>query len=59
MSWRRKRAEAVEVYKTDGPEAFAETPYAKSRERVTGAISEAQGDYFVDVVAANRDVTGL
>lgn len=51
-----QRAEAVEIYKTDGPEAFAETPYAMSRERVTGAISKAQGDYFVDVVAANRDV---
>ncbi|WP_058275781.1 metallophosphoesterase family protein [Ruegeria atlantica] len=50
-----QRAKAVEIYKTDGPEAFAETPYANSLERVTGAISKEQGDYFVDVVASNQD----
>jgi hypothetical protein len=50
-----QRAEAVKIYKTDGPEAFAETPYALSTERVTGAISKAQGDYFVEAVSANQD----
>lgn len=51
-----QRAEAVEIYKTDGPEAFAKTPYAKSQERVTGAISDQQGAYFVDAIAQNKDV---
>ncbi|MBO9453154.1 metallophosphoesterase [Tropicibacter sp. R16_0] len=50
-----QRAEAVEIYKTDGSEAFAETPYALSTERVTGAISKSQGDYFVEAVSANQD----
>lgn len=51
-----QRAEAVQIYKTDGPEAFAATPYAQSTERVTGAISQTQGDYFVDVLSENADV---
>lgn len=51
-----QRAEAVEIYKTKGPEAFAQTPYAKSPERSTGAISVAQGDHFVHAIAANVDV---
>lgn len=50
-----QRAEAVAIYKTDGPEAFAETPYAMSTERVTGAISSEQGDYFVNAISANQD----
>lgn len=48
-------AEAADVFRSDGPEAFAETPYALSTEFLTGTISKAQGDYFVDVIAANRD----
>ncbi|MDW3221451.1 MAG: metallophosphoesterase [Paracoccaceae bacterium] len=51
-----QRAESVEIYKSDGPQAFAQTPYAQSPERTTGAISRAQGDYFVDAVASNGDV---
>ena len=51
-----QRAEAVEIYKSKGPEAFAQTPYALSPERVTGAISKAQGDYFVQVVKKYPDV---
>lgn len=50
------RAEAVEVYKTDGPEAFAQTAYATSPERTSGAISDAQADYFVSALAANPGV---
>lgn len=50
------RAEAVEVYKSDGPEAFAATEYNKMPERSAGAISAAQSQYFLDVIAANRDV---
>ncbi|WP_282150750.1 metallophosphoesterase family protein [Ruegeria atlantica] len=50
------RAEAVEIYKTDGPEAFAETPYAKSPERTSGAISTMQADHFVQAIEANPDV---
>ncbi len=50
-----QRAEALEIYKTDGLEAFAETPYALSTERVTGAIGREQGDYFINVVASNQD----
>lgn len=52
----RQRAEAVEIYKTDAPEAFAQTPYAQSPERATGAISKAQGDYFVEAITSNSDV---
>ncbi|MBE1282206.1 MAG: serine/threonine protein phosphatase [Rhodobacteraceae bacterium] len=50
-----QRAEAVEIYKTEGPEAFSQTPYALSQERVTGAISATQGEYFVEVNSQNRD----
>ncbi len=51
-----ERAEAVKVYKTDGAEAFAQTAYATSPERTSGAISDAQADYFVSVLAAEPDV---
>ncbi len=50
------RAEAVEIYKTEGPEAFAATPYASSRERISGAIGTAQADHFVQAIKANPDV---
>ncbi len=50
------RAEAVDVYKSDGPEAFAETEYNKMPERSAGAISVAQSQYFLDAIASNRDV---
>ena len=51
----KQRVEAIEIYKTEGPAAFAQTQYAVSPERVTGAISAAQRDYFVEVIAANAD----
>lgn len=50
-----ERAKAVQIYKDEGPEAFAKTPYALSTERVTGAISKAQSDYFVDVISKHQD----
>lgn len=51
-----QRAEAVEIYKTEGPEAFAATPYAKSPERSTGAIGKDQAAYFRSVIDRNQDV---
>lgn len=50
-----QRSEAVEIYKSEGPEAFAQTPYAQSAERTTGAIGKAQGDYFVKAIVSNSD----
>lgn len=50
------RAEAVEIFKTEGPEAFAATPYGQSPERESGAISKAQADYFTKAIADNPDV---
>ena len=50
------RAEAVEVYKSDGPEAFAATEYNKMPERSAGAISATQSQYFLNAIADNQDV---
>jgi len=52
----RQRDEAQIVAQEEGWDAFAQTPYARMPERVTGAISRAQRDYFLDVLAANADV---
>lgn len=50
------RAEAVEVYKSDGPEAFAATEYNMMPERSAGTISAEQSQYFLNTIAANKDV---
>ena len=53
----QKRLEAVEVYKTQGPEAFAQTAYAQMPERKAGTIGPEQRDYFMEVLKANPEVT--
>ena len=50
------RLAAVEVYKTQGKAAFAETEYGRMPERTSGTIGPAQAEYFRDVVARNSDV---
>ena len=52
----RARAEAVEIYKSEGREAFAETAYAKHPHRSAGTVSKAQSDYFLSVISRNPDV---
>jgi hypothetical protein len=47
--------EAVEIYRTEGPEAFAATEYATMPERTAGTIGAEQSAYFVDAIAANAD----
>lgn len=50
------RAEAVEIYKSEGPEAFAQTEYAGLPHRKAGTISEAQGTYLLKTISENPDV---
>lgn len=50
------RNRAVEIYQTEGPEAFAETEYANLPERRWGVVSKEQSDYFLDAIADNQDV---
>ena len=50
------RIEAVGVFQTEGPEAFAATEYAMMPERTAGTIGPEQSAYFVDAIASNADV---
>ena len=50
------RVEAVELFRTEGPEAFARTEYAMMPERTAGTIGAEQSAYFVDAIGANADV---
>ncbi|WP_193139045.1 metallophosphoesterase [Meridianimarinicoccus sp. MJW13] len=50
------RAQAVEIYKTEGPKAFAATEYNQMPERASGTISAGQAAYFRAVIADNPDV---
>jgi predicted phosphodiesterase len=52
----QKRLEAIEVYKTEGREAFAKTAYEQMPERTTGNIGEEQAEYFRQVIAENPKV---
>ncbi|WIY23462.1 metallophosphoesterase family protein [Parasedimentitalea psychrophila] len=51
----KQRLDAIEIHKTQGAEAALTTPYGQSAEKQSGAISEAQADYFVKVLADNSD----
>lgn len=51
-----QRAEAVEIYKTEGAVVFSKTPYAKSPERTSGAISDTQARLMLNAIEANQDV---
>lgn len=50
------RAEAVEIYKLEGREAFAKTAYASHPHRSAGTISTAQAEYFLTAISDNTDV---
>ena len=50
------RIEAVEIYTTEGPEAFARTEYATMPERTAGTIEGDQMAYFVEAIENNSDV---
>jgi len=50
------RTEALEIVKSKGMEAFAETEYAKAPEQHAGNITAAQSAYFREVIASNSDV---
>jgi 3',5'-cyclic AMP phosphodiesterase CpdA len=52
----RIRSEAVEVYRTEGPEAFSSTAYALMPERTSGTISQEQAQYIVEAIESNPDV---
>lgn len=51
----RLREEALEVYANEGPEAGAQTEYARLPERTFGEIGEQQMRYFLDVIDATPD----
>jgi len=44
------RQAGIEVYMNEGPEAFAETEYAKLREKSSGNLTLEQSKYFVDAI---------
>jgi predicted phosphodiesterase len=52
----RIRNEGIEVFKKQGPEAYAKTEYASLPERKFGKISEEQSDYFTSVIKKNQNV---
>jgi hypothetical protein len=52
----KARLAAIEIYKSEGEEAFAETEYYGMPERTTGTIGLDQSTYFLDAIAGNTDV---
>ena len=50
------RKAGIEVYMNEGPQAFAETAYAKLPEKSSGNLTLEQSDYLVKAIAANPDV---
>ena len=50
------RNQAIEIYKTEGPEAFSRTEYASLPERSAGTVGMEQSAYFQKVIADNPDV---
>jgi hypothetical protein len=50
------RKAGIEVFMNEGPEAFAETAYAKLPEKSSGNLTVEQSTYLVDAIAANPDV---
>ncbi len=49
------RKAGIEVYMNEGPEAFAETAYAKLPEKSSGKLTVEQSNYLVGAIAANLD----
>lgn len=50
------RRAALEVWKTEGPDAFPQTEYWSMPERTSGTIGKEQSDYIVDAIEQNLDV---
>lgn len=50
------RQAAVRIYKTEGPEAFAKTAYARMPERTSGTVGQEQAAYFIKAIAKHPDV---
>ena len=50
------RNAAIEIYKTEGMEAFRQTEYWKMPERTSGTISKEQSDYIIQAIERNADV---
>jgi predicted phosphodiesterase len=50
------RKSGIEVYMTEGPEAFADTEYAKLPEKSSGNLTVEQSAYFIEAIANNPDV---
>jgi len=50
------RNAGIEVFNTQGKEAYAKTEYASLPERSSGNITAAQSEYFVDVIARHPNV---
>lgn len=46
--------EAVNIYKIEGPEAFAKTEYARMPERTSGTVGSEQSAYFQKTFANLR-----
>jgi hypothetical protein len=51
----KQRLEAIEINRTQGAEAALATPYGKSAEKQSGAISKTQAGYFVKALTDNVD----
>ena len=50
------RNEGIEVFTSQGEDAFAQTEYANLPERVSGNITAEQSAYFRDAISENSDV---
>jgi predicted phosphodiesterase len=50
------RKSGIEVYMTEGPEAFADTAYAKLPEKSSGNLTVEQSAYFIEAITNNPDV---
>lgn len=50
------RLKAIDIYKTEGKAAFAETEYGRMPERTSGTIGTAQAEYIRNAIAENPDV---
>jgi predicted phosphodiesterase len=50
------RTEGIEVYKTQGPDAFKKTAYSTLPERESGRVGNEQADYFLKVIQQHPEV---
>ena len=52
----KARLDAIEIFRAEGEEAFAETEYYRMPERTSGTIGPDQSAYFSQAIADNPDV---